>query len=62
MNDNQIICGVIALLSAGLLAFLIVRQVKKGEKIWYGKGGIPKELLPTVHIVTKSKKEKTENK
>lgn len=62
VNYNQIICGVIALLSAGLLAFLIVRQVKKGEKIWYGKGGIPKELLPTVHIVTKSKKEKTENK
>ena len=56
INYNQIICGVLALVSAGILAFLIVRLVKKGEKIWYGKGGIPKELLPKVEIYSKAKK------
>lgn len=57
INYNQIICGVLALVSAGILAFLIVRLVKKGEKVWYGKGGIPKELLPRVEIYSKAKKQ-----
>ena len=57
INFNQIICGVVALISAGLLAFLIVYNIKKGNKVWYGKGGIPKELLPQIQISSKSKKE-----
>ena len=57
INFNQIICGVLALISAGLLAFLIVYNIKKGNKVWYGKGGIPKELLPHIQISSKSKKE-----
>ena len=57
INFNQIICGVVALISAGLLAFLIVYNIKKGNKVWYGKGGIPKELLPHIQISSKSKKE-----
>lgn len=57
INFNQIICGVLAIISAGLLAFLIVYNIKKGNKVWYGKGGIPKELLPHIQISSKSKKE-----
>ena len=62
INYNQIICGVLALVSAGILAFLIVRLVKKGEKIWYGKAGIPKELLPKVEVYSKAKNQGSENK
>ncbi len=58
VNYNQIICGVLAVASAGLLIFLIVRAIKKGEKIWYGKGGIPLEEYPKVVIAQKPKKEK----
>ena len=57
VNYNQIICGVLALASAITLAVLIVLKVKKGEKVWYGKGGIPKELLPKIQVQSKSKKE-----
>jgi phosphatidylglycerol:prolipoprotein diacylglycerol transferase len=43
VNYTQIIVGLVALGCAGLLAYLIVRAVKKGEKIWF-KEGIPNEL------------------
>ena len=56
INYNQIICAVLALVGAVVLALLIVYNVKKGNKVWYGKGGIPKELLPKVEIQSKSKK------
>ena len=40
-NYTQLISGLVALAAAVILIVLIVRKVKKGEKIWYGKGGIP---------------------
>lgn len=61
INYNQIICAVLAIVGAGVLAFLIVYNVKKGNKVWYGKGGIPKELLPKIVIQTKSNKSKKNN-
>ncbi|MBO7156710.1 MAG: prolipoprotein diacylglyceryl transferase, partial [Clostridia bacterium] len=57
INYNQIICAVLALVAAIIFVILIVIKTKKGEKIWYGKGGIPKELLPKLQVQSKSKKE-----
>lgn len=42
-NYTQLICALVFLASAATLITLIVLKVKKGEKIWYGKGGIPDE-------------------
>lgn len=42
-NYTQLICALVFLASAVTLITLIVLKVKKGEKIWYGKGGIPDE-------------------
>lgn len=58
VNYNQIICAVIAVLSLALLIFLTIRKVKKGERVWYGKGGIPKDQIPWLEVQTKSKKAK----
>ncbi len=62
INYNQIICGVLAVLSVALLAFLIVWDIKKGKKVWYGKGGIPKELYPQIVIQSKENKAKQQDK
>jgi len=43
VNYTQISMGLVALACAGLFTFLVVRAVKKGEKIWFKKG-IPEEL------------------
>ena len=40
-NYTQLICALVFVASAAVLITLIVLKVKKGEKIWYGKGGIP---------------------
>jgi prolipoprotein diacylglyceryl transferase len=53
VNYNQIICIIISVLGYALLAFLIIRKTKKGEKVWY-KGGIPDELFPLAKAKSKA--------
>ena len=62
-NYTQVICGILVVVSAGLLTYLIVRDVKKGKKVWYGKGGIPLEETVQIHPYHKpSKKDAGANK
>ena len=42
-NYTQLICALVFAASAAALVAMIVIKTKKGEKIWYGKGGIPDE-------------------
>lgn len=42
-NYTQLICALVFAASAAALVAMIVIKIKKGEKIWYGKGGIPDE-------------------
>lgn len=55
-NYTQVICGILVFVSAGLLAYLIVRDVKKGKTVWYGKGGIPPEETVQIHPYRKPSK------
>lgn len=54
VNFNQIICIILSVLAAGMFAYLIIRQQKKGEKVWYPKG-IPAELYPVAKLKPKEK-------
>ncbi|MFA5449676.1 MAG: prolipoprotein diacylglyceryl transferase [Clostridia bacterium] len=45
VNTNQIFTIIVAVLAAAVLALLIIREQKKGAKVWYS-GGIPQKLYP----------------
>lgn len=44
-NTSQLACSIGAVLCFVAIVVLAVLKIKKGEKIWYGKGGIPQEAF-----------------
>ena len=48
-NYTQVISIIVAIAALAILIALIVVKKKKGEKIWYGKGGIPDDEKVKFH-------------
>lgn len=60
-NYTQLICLIVFVGCAAALAGLIIAKVKKGEKVWYGRGGIPdSEIVRLAPYHRPSKKDKTD--
>ncbi len=49
-NTGQLACAIGAVASFAVILTLAILKVKKGEKIWYGKGGIPAELFESARL------------
>ncbi len=45
-------CSIVIAASIAYVVYAAVRMAKKGEKIWYGKGGIPAEVIGNIHLTT----------
>lgn len=58
-NYTQWGCFAVAIISLVWLIALIVIKVKKGERVWYGKG-IPAELYPDCTVYTRPAKNKND--
>lgn len=44
-NTSQLVCAIGAALCFAAILTLAIIKTKKGEKVWYGKGGIPAEAF-----------------
>lgn len=51
-NTSQLVCAIGAVLCFAAIVTLAVIKTKKGEKVWYGKGGIPDSLFTDAHRET----------
>lgn len=48
-NTSQLVCAIGAVLCFAAIVTLAIIKTKKGEKVWYGKGGIPDSLFTDAH-------------
>lgn len=48
-NTSQLACAIGAVLCFAAIVTLAIIKTKKGEKVWYGKGGIPDSLFTDAH-------------
>lgn len=51
-NTSQLVCSIGAVLCFAAIVTLAIIKTKKGEKVWYGKGGIPDSLFTDAHRET----------
>ena len=51
-NTSQLVCSIGAVLCFAAIVTLAIIRTKKGEKVWYGRGGIPDSLFTDAHRET----------